>query len=553
MENTHSPKRSHQERERTTSDGFIVRPQVKRRPYVFLGSSQLLIDRPGAEATRSTGEIKPVIDATTVNPSEKTPKRTPVIAAEVNEETLRLDMRVPGMEQLLRRHPVTVMSRWRFMRSPAFKTAASSLGVLLVVSGWILGQAYLNLQRSFQGGRATAVSLQKHVDPSLLKGEGDGRVNILLLGNGGRGHEAPDLTDTLMIASIDPVNGKVALLSVPRDLWIALPGHGSMKINAAFETGKYDYLGKVDSSNANTKAVQAGFATADQALEQVLGINIHYNVLVNFASFKKAVDILGGVTVTVPETLRDPTMAWENGRNAVLAEEGAQIFDGKKALLYARSRHTSSDFARSNRQRALITAIKDKAVTLGTLSNPVKISQLVKAFGDNVKTDLTISDAARVYQLTKGIASSNIVSIGLGDGNTLVRTGRAGNQSIVLPTAGLTNYDEIQKYVRQQLPDGYIVKEQAKVTVVNASIDPALGKVTVGNLGTYGYAVTAGLDYPATQAETQLIDLSHGTKKYTKNYLQRHFGVKATKTLPGGVQTGGADFIIILGNDETTR
>jgi LCP family protein required for cell wall assembly len=475
-----------------------------------------------------------------------------LVTAQVNQQTLQLDMRVPGVEQLLRKRPVTVLSRWRFMRSPAFKTAATSLSILLVVGGWLLGQAYLNLQRSF-GSKATVVSLQKKVDPNLLKGEGDGRVNILLLGNGGVGHEAPDLTDTIMVASIDPVNKKVALVSIPRDLWISLPGHGSMKLNAAFETGKYDYLGKIDSSNADDKAIQAGFATADQAVEQVLGINIHYNALVNFISFKKAVDTIGGVAVDVPETLYDPTMAWENGWNATLAKQGRQIFDGKQALLYVRSRHTSSDFARSNRQRAVITAIKSKTVTLGTLGNPIKISQLLNTFGNNVKTDLSVSDASRVYTLTKDIANKDIASIGLGDGNKLVTTGRAGNQSIVLPTAGLTNYAEIQAYIRQQLPDGYIVKEHANVLVLNATTDPDFGKTEAADLATYGYIISGTTDYGTTMAETQLIDMTHGSKKYTKNYLQRHYGVKSTTTLPGGVQAGAADFIIVLGNNETTR
>jgi LCP family protein required for cell wall assembly len=481
------------------------------------------------------------------------PAHTPLLEVAVNEQTLELDMRVPGAEQLLRKRPVTLLSRWRFVRSPAFKTAATSVSVMLVVGGWLLGQAYLNLQRSFQGNKTTVVALQKKVDPNLLKGEGDGRVNILLLGNGGLGHEAPDLTDTIMIASIDPVNKKVALVSIPRDMWISLPGHGSMKLNAAYETGKYDYLGKIDSSNADSKAIQAGFATADQAVEQILGINIHYNALVNFISFKKAVDTIGGITVDVPETLYDPTMAWENGWNSTLAKKGRQIFDGRHALLYVRSRHTSSDFARSNRQRAVITAIKDKTVTLGTLSNPLKISQLLNTFGNNVKTDLSVQDAGRVYALTKDIASQNITSIGLGDGNKLVTTGRAGSQSIVLPTAGLTDYSEIQTYIRQQLPDGYIIKEHAKVLVLNATIDPAFGKAEAADLATYGYEIAGIQEYGTTAAQTQMIDLTKGNKKYTKNYLQRHYGVKATTSLPGGVQAGDADFIILLGNNETTR
>lgn len=539
MENRHIPMRPYQERGRTTVEGYMGRSPVRRRAHVYLD-------------TVNHASPAPVPPTQPVAESVAKRNSTPLITAQVNERTLELDMRIPGAEQLLRKRPVTIGSRWRFMRSPVFKTAATSMSILLVVGGWLLGQAYLNMQRSF-GDKATVVSLEKKVDPNRLKGEGDGRVNILLLGNGGKGHEAPDLTDTIMVASIDPVNKKVALVSIPRDLWIALPGHGTMKLNAAYETGKYDYLGRIDSSNANDKAVQAGFATADQAIEQVLGINIHYNALVNFVSFKKAVDTIGGITVDVPETLTDRSMAWENGWNPVLAKQGRQIFDGKHALLYVRSRHSSSDFARSNRQRAVITAIKDKTVTLGTLSNPIKISQLLSTFGSNVKTDLSVRDAGRVYELTKDIANNYVTSIGLGDGNKLVRTGRAGTQSIVMPTAGLNNYAEIQKYIRQQLPDGYIIKEGATIQVLNATIDPQFGKTESELLATYGYKVIGTTDYGTTMAQTQIIDLTHGKKKYTKNYLERHYGVKMTQTLPGGVQAGAADFIIVLGNNETTR
>lgn len=547
MENRQFQRRSYQERGRqTTSDGFVRQGAVSAGPRLHLDSSQFTATQVPARQEQPAPTPVAVVSPTPLN-------HQPFEAATPPQATLRLDMRVPGAAPLLHQPAKIILSRWRFMRTPAFKTAASSLALLLLVGGWLLGQLYFNLQRSFQGDATTAVSLQKKVNPNLLKGEGDGRVNILLLGNGGAGHEAPDLTDTIMLASIDPVNGKVALVSVPRDLWISLPGHGNMKINAAFETGKYDYLGKIESSNSNKKAIEAGFATADQAVEQVLGVSIHYNMLVNFISFRQAVNTLGGVSVNVPETLRDPTMAWENNWNPVLASKGQHIFNGKQALLYVRSRHTSSDFARSDRQRAVLTAIKDKAATLGTLSNPLKLSGLINTFGNNVKTDLSLGDASRVYSLTKSIPNNAITSFGLGDETTkLVTTGRAAGQSIVLPLAGLNNYTAIHDYVRQRLPDGYIIKEHASVQVYNASNDPEIGKATVAELKTYGYVASDEGAYPTPVDQTQLIDLSHGSKQYTKHYLERRFGVQATTAVPEGVQTGGGDFIILLGNNATT-
>ncbi len=527
-----------------STDGVMARPlgrrPIQRRVYI--------------NTMRPTGRTAavPQVQQPTDTVAEVQTYPNPV-ADVLDDETgsIALDMRLPGSAELLMRHPV-LRRRFRLLQSWVFRTGMVVLSLFIGVGGWLFIQAYLNLHRTFDGNGTLAVSLQKHVDPQLLKGEGDGRVNILLLGNGGAGHEAPDLTDTIMVASIDPVNHKIALVSVPRDTWINLPGHGEMKINAAYETGKFDFLGRVDSSNANTKAVKAGFATADQAVEQVLGITIHYNALVNFISFKQAVDTVGGITVDVPEDLYDPTMAWENNWNATLAKQGEQEFDGKKALMYVRSRHTSSDFARSNRQRAVLEALKDKVVQLGTLSNPLKLSGLMNTFGNNVKTDLTIQEANRVYDITKDIPDASITSLGLGDNNTLVTTGTVGTQSIVKPTLGIGQYDDIHRYVRQQLPDGYIIKENASIAIVNASGVVGLGQKVLQNLKSYGYNVQPIIRTQATQAQTTILRGSKTAAPYTKNYLEKHFEIRLSQA-DGAVQTPGADFIIVLGNNETTR
>ncbi len=428
------------------------------------------------------------------------------------------------------------------------------IGVL--VGGFLFAKGYFSAKKVFKGG-GSAVSLQKEVAPSLLKGEGDGRINILLLGIGGEGHEAPDLTDTIMVASIDPVNHKTSLLSIPRDLWVNVPGKGSMKLNAVYETGKYAYLGKQSSSNKDQKAVAAGYQAADKMLETVLGVPIHYHVLLNFQAFQQAVDSLGGIDVDVPERLYDPTMAWQNNRNPVIAEKGVQHFDGRKALMYVRSRYTTSDFARSQRQRAVIVALQQKVFTLGTFSNPQKISQLIDAFGDNVATDMSLTDVSRLYQITKGITPASIQSVGLTDPpNSYVTTGMIGNQSVVMPRAGLNNYADIQNYIRNTLKDGYLAKENANVMVLNGTSTAGLATEKANVLKSYGYNVGVVGDAPTqTYAKTVIVDRTNGKKPYTAQYLKKRFNVdKTTTKLPDtAIQTQNADFVIILGEDETTN
>jgi LCP family protein required for cell wall assembly len=438
------------------------------------------------------------------------------------------------------------------IRRWAFRGAAAGLVVAITLGGLVISQNYLKVHKAFQGTAGTAAALKEEVKPELLKGEGRGRVNILLMGRGGGNHDAPDLTDTLIVASVDPVNKTATLMSVPRDLWVNVPDAGVMKLNAAFQSGQTRYMNQLSPGTTDAKAIKAGFDSVDKTLDDVLGITIDYHVLIDFKAFQQAVDSLGGVDVNVPADLVDPTMAWENANNPVLAKAGPQNFDGHQALLYARSRETSSDFARSERQRALLLGIKAKTFSLGTLSNPAKISGLFSAFGDNVKTDLSLSNANRLYSILKDINDSKITSVSLADAaNPYVTTGNVAGQSVVLPKAGLFKYDDIRNFVRSQLRDPYIVKEKARVLVLNGTVREGLATAKADELRSYGYNVVGTGNTPGNSwSHTTLIDLTH-KYKYTKNYLEQRFNQKAASSLSDpSIPTNGADFVIIVGSDE---
>jgi LCP family protein required for cell wall assembly len=356
-----------------------------------------------------------------------------------------------------------------------------------------------------------------------------------------------------MLASIDPVNKTASLVSIPRDMWVQGPNGSAMKVNAAYATAKYKELGKIDTDSKDEAAIKAGVTAIDKQVEDILGVNIHYNMLVDFKAFRQAINTVGGVEVNVPEQLYDPTMAWENGRNPVLAKAGLQTFDGKKALMYVRSRHTSSDFARSERQRAVLLALKDKVVTLGTLSNPIKISELISAFGNNVYSDLSLADSVSLAKIFKDIKNTNIKSIGLADeGNSFVTTGAVGDQSVVLPKAGMFDFSDIRSYIRGVLADGYIKKENSNIVILNGTEREGLATLKGDTLKSYGYNVTKLDNAPtANYDRTVIIDRTNGADKYTKNYLEKRFAVKATTKLPdSAILPGDADFIIILGNNE---
>jgi LCP family protein required for cell wall assembly len=468
-----------------------------------------------------------------------------------------IDMSLPGEDSpphfKLAGHSV----KWRGLRRVAFRGLAVALVLLITMGGLLFSQSYLKLHKVFKGGTGTAAALRYNVNPNLLKGEGRGRVNILLMGRGGANHDGPDLTDTMMLASVDPVNHTSTLLSIPRDFWVNVPGQGVMKINAAWETGEFKYLGKISPGSTDPKAISAGFGMVDQTVENVMGITIDYNMMVDFQAFQQAVDNVGGVTVNVPTTLVDPTMAWQNGGNATLAAAGVQAFDGTHALNYVRSRETTSDFARAQRQRSVLLALKDKIETLGTISNPLKLSGLLNTFGNNVQTDLSLGNASRLYGILKGVGAGKVTSIGLDDTTTpgatpYVTTGNINGQSIVLPKAGLFQYGGIQQFVRSQLKDPYIMKENARIFVLNGSTMPGLATTKANELKSYGYNVVQVGNTPASGwMKTTLVDLTHGKDKYTKNYLQERLGIKAMASLSDTtIPTNGADFVIIIGSDE---
>lgn len=431
------------------------------------------------------------------------------------------------------------------------KRTSLLLLALILAGGLFLGvKAYIAQRHLFRGG-GNAPALDEKIDINKLRVEGDGRVNILLLGIGGPGHDGADLTDTIMIASLDPVNNKVALLSIPRDLWVKIPGYGSQKINATYTYGK-----EASKSKNLIDQERDGLALVDKTLGAVIGIPIHYHALVDFVAFQQTVNALGGVTVNVPETLYDPTIAWENHYNPTIAKAGIQTFDGGRALLYVKSRETSSDFARGERQRLMIVAIKDKIFSVGTFSNPARTSQLLSSFGDNIYTDFSLNDIMRLYHVFSKLPSNDISSLDLvTPPHAFLTTANIGGLSVVEPKTGLYNYKEIQSYIRNTLRDGLLAKENSSVAIYNATDVAGLATTKADELKSFGYNVTTvdSLPKATNAATTVIVDLSNGADdKYTRHYLELRFGVKAQTSLAssyGISPPAGTKFVIIAGKD----
>jgi hypothetical protein len=293
-----------------------------------------------------------------------------------------------------------------------------------------------------------------------------------------------------------------------------------------------------------------------------MGIPIHYHVMVDFRAFKEAVNTVGGVDLNVGQNGAVYEQLWDEstGKNYILnVQPGQQHFDGTRALFYARSRYTSprGDFDRTERQRKIILALKSKVLSAGTYADPRRIAALLNEFGNHVNTNFNgTDDLMRLYDITKDINGSSLVSVGLADPpNSYVTTDNVDGQSIVRPRLGLTDFSEIQKYVRNTLRDGFLAKENAKIMILNGTNIPGLATKKADELRSYGYKVSKVGDAPThNYSQTTLVDMRNGVNKYTQHYLEQRLGVTTTTKLPdSNINPGTADFIIILGSGTTTQ
>lgn len=298
--------------------------------------------------------------------------------------------------------------------------------------------------------------------PGPLKSQ-DGRVNILLAGdsvgrtdNGG----GQQLTDSIIVASIDTQHHTAFLISVPRDLWVNIPGFGYSKINATAEDGASNY-------GNNPSAGQNGMGLLEQIVSQDFGIPIDYYALVDYTAFQGAVDAVGGITVNIestdPRGLYDPSFTSPTNHTPLVAlSNGEHELHGQEALNLARARGDSygsygfgaSDFVRTQNQRQMLIAVSSKATSAGVLSNPFKLGQLFDSFGSNVETDLSLGNAKKLYDITKQINNANITSVGLNNVNgkdLLSGYYTADGEEALIPAAGIGNFSQIQAYVSQLL------------------------------------------------------------------------------------------------------
>jgi len=334
-----------------------------------------------------------------------------------------------------------------------------------------------------EGIKWSPVFFQYFFQKEILLKKTEDRVNVLFLGIGGGKHDGPLLTDTIIYASIDPKLQKVTLISIPRDLWVPDVEPANKKINGAYAYGEERKKG---SGLLLTKAV----------VEKILNQPVDYILRIDFNGFVKAIDLVGGIDVSVEKSFEDleyPISGKETDdcgfedeefekratQSAVFEafpcryeqltfQKGLQHMDGEKALKFVRSRHAKgtegTDFARSRRQEIVIEAFKEKVFSLDTLLNPGRLMSLYNVFQDSIHTNIQqqeYDDFVKLAMKMKDAQTNNVIffySDPYSDKQGIfinpLESEEYDNQWVLIPRLGSGNFSEIQKYVDCEIKIG---------------------------------------------------------------------------------------------------
>lgn len=395
------------------------------------------------------------------------------------------------------------------------------------------------------------------------------RLNIALYGYGGPGHDGAWLSDSIMVVSIQPQPQgppRIAEISIPRDWQVPIDlgnGRSAMgRINEAYSSGQSGAPFRSDVY----KGDQGGGALADATLQRMLGIHIDYFVGIDFTAFKDAVDSVGGIDVTVKRAFTDnnypagecPT---DCAVTTVRFDAGPQHMDGTRALIFARSRESSdpqegSNFARNQRQQLVLTAVKQKVLSVGGLGN---LPDLINALGDHVIFNIPIDSALSLYDLVKGVDPAAITHVSVDDTNFVYECGYPANCSAALELPYDRTFATVSHFVNNIFLPADALAEQALVHVVDASGRAAGPSSRWAQLLAAAGLHSGDAGQARRSATTHVIDYSGGSGAKTAQWLASYFGVQveqppaptATPAHHTGIAASPADgVVLVLGADE---
>lgn len=388
-----------------------------------------------------------------------------------------------------------------------------------------------------------------------LKGEKRDRVNILVTGVGGAGHDGAQLTDTILFVSIQPSTGRVGMLSIPRDLWVTIPEDGLTRVNNA-------------NAFAENRLPGSGGEAAAKVIGTVLDQPVDYYLRVDFSAFKTLIDDVGGVTVNVDTAFTDYAYPTDNNLYQTLHfDKGWQTMNGETALKYTRSRHgdggEASDFARSRRQQKILIALKDKIVSFDTLLNPSKVASILETLQTHVITNMELWEIVKVASFAKKVRTEALISRVLDDGpgGPLYATSipvSNGDAYALLPRRG--DWTDVRRIARDLLDENrqpaptaaeqkQAARQAIKLEVQNGTTIPGLAQKTRDLLTKVGYQVLRIGNAKVRDVDSTVIyDLTNGAQPEALSTLKNLLGARVSLNGPGATDSH-ADFLVVVGKN----
>ena len=376
-----------------------------------------------------------------------------------------------------------------------------------------------------------------------LKGQNDGRVNVLLIGIGGASHpKGGSLADSIIVTNIKTNGAKaVTMMNLPRDLLVDMPKplSGQQKINAVHSYGEQQ-----------KEKTGGGPESLKTVIETITDQTVNYWIRIDFDGFKKLVDAVGGITVDVPKDISDYNYPADNliDYDPFIIKAGTQHMNGKTVLKYARSRYSTSDFDRSNRQQQIIQAIKDEFEKKGYIYRPDKILEVINILSQHLKTDLSAQEIKQMYDLVKDIPNEKINSVVLDNSATGPFQTYSNGGYYLIPKAGAKDWFEVKQIAKNIFSYGAILAEKPVVEIQDAT-GKSICSAEKAELSAIGFVVASCAKSQDKVSTTSIYSFTT-EKNQTLDNLKTRYNTQGA--LIGGeslLKSTQADFLIIAGTD----
>ncbi|QQG50245.1 MAG: LCP family protein [Candidatus Berkelbacteria bacterium] len=420
--------------------------------------------------------------------------------------------------------------------------------IIIGIAGWVGVTGALALKNITAKNTDETPSFFKfgsNIDPDKVLAEGESRINILLLGV----DSAAGLTDSIQIASIDPINNSIAMLSIPRDLYVTNPAKNrKTRINEVYRDSSKNCPRKTSTCDPE---IDYGAESLSELIEDLVGVKTSYFVKIDFDGLKRIVDTVGGIQVYVEKPLSDPNFPNRSysGYDPFSIGAGMKTLNGETALKYARCRggNCGGDFGRARRQQQVVIALRDKIVSSNLFINPQKITSIITAVGKGLRTDLTVDQISQLYKLIKDTKSDRIKSAVLENGNDgVLRSTTIGGAYVLVPKKGDNDWTEVIEFVNSYLPEPYLVKENASVVIIDASGKTGTGQAVATKLKSLGYNVTSTQVASSVSLTTTIKYFEDAP--YATALLKKRFGINPTKG-KADERPGQAKVVITVGSN----